>query len=206
MAASVHNCSRASKVLKTVCHSHASCTKPCNNPLNATRMLCTTHLIRNIDFSGILLVGKETSNTSLFKSNQFSPAAHIPKTRSFFFFQMGRSTCRLIISYHGCSTGQKYNQNGCIPKALLVSKFSHKKSLLRDRTYVAAAMKISAVLALLKHEIPTRRKSIAKKVHNTRGRLLEIACMMTIGTGRIATRIHAIKIRVAKCNTGSENM
>jgi hypothetical protein len=67
-------------------------------------------------------------------------------------------------------------------------------------------MKISIVLALLKHEMPTRRNSIAKKVHNTRRRLLEIACMVTIGTGRIATRTNAIKVRVAKCNEGSENM
>jgi hypothetical protein len=71
---------------------------------------------------------------------------------------------------------------------------------------VAPAINISAVLALLKHEMPRRRVINEKKVHKTRGRVLEIACITMIGTGRSATRIQAIAMRVAKLRADSEKM
>jgi hypothetical protein len=120
--------------------------------------------------------------------------------------RLSRAKYRLTKSRNWCLASQKHYENGCITRVVFVSRPSHTRSLGRKSTYVAAAIKISAVLASLKHDIPASRKSMARKVHNTRSRLLEIACMIKIGTGRMATRIKAIKIRVAKCNMGSENI
>jgi hypothetical protein len=120
--------------------------------------------------------------------------------------RLSRAKYRLTKSRNRCPASQKRYENGCITRVVFVSRHSHTRLLVRKLTYVAAAIKISAVLASLKHEIPASRKSMARKVHNTRNRLLEIACMIKIGTGRMATRTKAIKVRVTKCNMGSENI
>jgi hypothetical protein len=119
---------------------------------------------------------------------------------------LSRAKYQLTKSRYWCPATQKHHENGCITTVVSVSRPSHTRPLVRKSTYVAAAIKISAVLASLKHEIPASRKSMARKVHNTRSRLLEIVCMIKIGTGRMATRIKAIKVRVAKCNMDSENI
>ena len=120
--------------------------------------------------------------------------------------RLSRAKYHLTKSRNWCPATQKHHENGCITRVVFISRPSHTRPLVRKTTYVAAAIKISAVLASLKHEIPASRKSMAREVHNTRSRLLEIACMIRIGTGRMATIIKAIKIRVAKCNMGSENI